>query len=197
MVSAAILIGGHARRLDGRFKPLLSVADRPILARQLDTLARAGVEPVALIGRWSDDDTPPRPVFADAVEDRGALGALYTALLVAATPETVVLAGDMPLVAPALVTALMALGPEEDAVMPRSADGLHPLCGCYRRSAALRLKARLDRGALSVRDAVGDLRVRELGPPELAAIDPNSTMLMNVNTRADYARACAIARGRA
>ena len=83
---------------------------------------------------------------------------------------------------------------DEEAVVPRTADGLHPLCACYRRSVALRLKARIDRGALSVREALQDLRVRELTPDEIGALDPDGTMLMNVNTPADYERARATGR---
>ena len=194
MLSAAILIGGRARRLDGRFKPWLPVGDQPILMRQLDVLALAGVEHIVLIGRWSVAARPPKPVVADAVENAGPLGALYTALLVAPADRTVVLAGDMPLVTAKLVNALFTLGPDEEAVVPRTADGVHPLCGCYRRSAAGRVKARLDRGALSVRDALQDLRVREIAPEDMAALDPDGMTLMNVNTLADYERARATGR---
>ena len=194
MLSAAILIGGQARRLDGRFKPWLPVGDRPILLRQLDTLALAGVEHIALIGRWSVEERPPKPVVADAVEHGGPLGALYTALLMAPGDHTVVLAGDMPLVTPGLVKALFTLGPDEEAVVPRTADGVHPLCACYHRRAAMRLKARLDRGALGVRDALQDLRVREISPEDMAALDPDGMTLMNVNTLADYDRARATGR---
>jgi molybdopterin-guanine dinucleotide biosynthesis protein A len=192
--SAAILIGGRARRLDGRFKPWLPVGGQPIVMRQLDALARAGVEQTALVGRWPVDERPPRPVVADAVENAGPLSALYTALLIAPADRTVVLAGDMPLVTATLVDALFTMAPDEDAVVPRTPDGLHPLCGCYRRSAALRLKARLDAGKWSVREALQDLRVREIVPDELAALDPDGTMLMNVNTPADYERASATGR---
>jgi molybdopterin-guanine dinucleotide biosynthesis protein A len=195
--SAAILIGGRARRLAGQFKPGLRVGDRSILARQLDALVAAGVEHIALIGRWPVESRPPCPAVADAVDNAGALGAVYTALLIAPGDRTLVLAGDMPLVTAQLVRQVMDLGPEVDAVVPRTAAGLHPLCACYRRSIAPRLKARLDRGALRVRDALRDLRVRELGSAELGDLDPDSTMLMNVNTLADYERACATARGRA
>ena len=192
MRSAAILIGGRARRLDGRFKPWLPVGDQPIVLRQLKTLARAGVEHIVLVGRWSVEERPPKPVIADAVEHAGPLGAVYTALLVAPENRTLVLAGDMPLVTPALVDALFTLGPGEEAVVPRTSDGLHPLCACYRRSAALRIKARLDRGELSVRAALRDLRVREIAPEEMAVLDPDGMTLMNVNTLADYERARAI-----
>ena len=194
MLSAGILIGGRARRLNGRFKPWLPVGDQPILMRQLDTLALAGVERIALIGRWLVEGRPPKPVVADAVEHAGPLGALYTALLIAPGDRTLVLAGDMPLVTPTFVNALFTIGPDEEAVVPRTADGVHPLCGCYRRSVALRLKARIDRGALSVREALQDLRVREIAPEDMADLDPDGMTLMNVNTLADYERARASGR---
>jgi molybdopterin-guanine dinucleotide biosynthesis protein len=192
--SAAILIGGQARRLRGQFKPWLPVGEQPIIVHELDALAQAGVEQIALIGRWPIDAQPPRPVFADAMEGAGPLGALYTALLIAPGDRTLVLAGDMPLVAPQLVDALFAAGAQAEAVVPRTADGVHPLCACYRRSAAARVKARLDRGALSVRDALRDLHVTEIGPERLAQLDPDGTMMMNVNTPADYERARATGR---
>ena len=194
MRSAAILVGGRARRLDGRFKPWLSVGGQPIVVRQLHALGRAGVEHIVLVGRWLVDERPPKPVIADAVEQAGPLGALYTALLVAPDDETLVLAGDMPLVTPALVNALFTLGPDEEAIVPRTSDGVHPLCGCYRRSAALRLKARLDLGELSVREALRDLRVREIAPEDMAVLDPDGMTLINVNTLADYERARATGR---
>ena len=161
---------------------------------QLNALVQAGVERIALIGRWPVEAQPPRPVFADAVEGLGPLGALYTALLIAPDDRTVVLAGDMPRIAPQLVDALFANAAEVDAVVPRTVDGVHPLCACYRRSAASRVKARLDRGALSVREALRDLHVTEIGPETLAHLDPDGTMMMNVNTPADYERARATGR---
>jgi GTP:adenosylcobinamide-phosphate guanylyltransferase len=101
VLNAAILIGGRARRLEGRFKPLLPVGGRTMLARQLEALAAAGVENIVLVGRWSAEVRPPVPVFADAMEDGGSLGALYTALLVTPEDRTIVLAADMPFVAAA------------------------------------------------------------------------------------------------
>ncbi len=129
--------------------------------------------------------------------EAGSLGALYTALLVAPAECTIVLAGDMPFVGPRLIDRLGQFGDEDEAVIPRTSHGLQPLCGGYRRSVALRLKAQIDRGALGIRNALAGVRVRELDPAELALIDPDSTMLMNVNTLADYERACRAARDHA
>ncbi len=188
MLSAAILVGGRARRLDGIAKPLLTVGDRSILTRQLAALRFAGIERIVLVGRWRAEVAVCGSSVADAIEG-GSLGALYTALLVATTDPVIVVAGDMPFITAALVRRLTVVPPECDAVVPQDANGWHPLCACYRRSIAMRLKARIDRGELSVRDALGDLTVGVVDAAELARIDPDGMMLMNVNASADYERA--------
>jgi hypothetical protein len=38
-------------------------------------------------------------------------------------------------------------------------------------------------------DLLADVRVRELGPEEIAPFDPDGLLLLNVNTAADMARA--------
>jgi molybdopterin-guanine dinucleotide biosynthesis protein A len=183
--------------MDGQFKPWLPVGGRPILLRQIDALRRAGVEPISLIGRWSVDEPPPAPVFADAIDDAGSLGGIYTALLVAPADGTMVLAGDMPFVEAPLIAELMQRRHDADAVVPTTDAGSHPLCGWYRRSLALGFKARIDRGELRIRDAVAGVRLQSFGPADTTALDADGTMLMNVNTIADYERACQAARHRA
>jgi molybdenum cofactor guanylyltransferase len=167
------------------------------LTRQIEALVRVGVEHIALVGRWRIEERPPAPVFADAIAESGSLGGLYTALLVAPADCTIVLAADMPFVGPALLDRLGQLGREDEAVIPRTDHGLQPLCGAYRRSIAGRLKARIDRGALEIRNALAEVRVCELGAMQLSVIDPDGMMLMNVNTPADYDRACRAARDHA
>jgi molybdopterin-guanine dinucleotide biosynthesis protein A len=147
-----------------------------------------------IIGKWFADERPPVPVFADAIDDTGSLGGLYTALLVAQGDGTVVIAGDMPFVDSPLLAQLTRPEEDEDAVIPVSAAGTHPLCAWYRRSVAPGVKARLDRGDLRVRDAVSALRVRMLDPRTTTTFDPDGTILMNINTIADYERACQVDR---
>lgn len=186
--TAAILIGGRARRLSGTFKSALRVGTRTILQRQLDALAAAGIERVLLVGRPSVGVTHDLPLTGDAIADSGPLGGIYSALLAATTPVVVVLAGDLPFVQPGLLERLVALAPTDDAAVPKT-DRWHPLCAAYRRRVALRLKSRLDRGALRAADALMDMQLRTLNTAELAGIDPTGMMLTNVNTPDDYARA--------
>jgi molybdopterin-guanine dinucleotide biosynthesis protein A len=182
--------------MGGRFKPWLMVGGRPILLRQIDALRGADVEHIVLVGRWSVGERPPAPVIADAIEESGSLGGLYTALLVAQGSGTIVLAGDMPLVETPLVGELIRRRDRGDAVMAVSGDGLQPLCAWYSRSLARHFKSRIERGELRIRDAVADVHVHSFGAADTTALDPDGTMLMNVNSIADYERACEAARHR-
>ena len=175
--------------MDGRFKPSLDVGGRSILMRQIDALRGAAVEHIALIGRWSGDGPPPAMVVADAVGHAGSLGGLYTALLVALGRGTIVLAGDMPFVDARLIGELVHRSERAEVVLPRVGRQWHPLCAWYKRSLASVVKARIDRGELRVRDAIA-------GIEHVDSFEAADTMLMNINTIADYERACATAHHR-
>ena len=187
--SAAILAGGQARRLGGIDKSALAVGTRSILDRQLSLLR--GLTPHILIVA-SDSSRAPDvdvPVVVDRIPGAGSLGGLYTALMAAPTEQVLVIACDMPFLTAPFLMRLAALGVDVDVAVPRSAAGRHPLCASYARGVASHVKARIDRGDLRVRDALDGLDVRELGPDELAAFDPEGLLLLNVNTPDDYARA--------
>ena len=104
MTSAAILSGGHARRLGGQDKRSLLVGGRTILARQLDAL-RPCVGRIFVVGgvtrppeEWLSD-TPVQEV-ADRVAERGPLGGLDAALAAAGDDAVLLLACDLPYVTP-------------------------------------------------------------------------------------------------
>jgi molybdopterin-guanine dinucleotide biosynthesis protein A len=195
-LSAAILIGGQARRLGGCFKPFLDVAGSTILDRQLAALGAAGIDDVLLVGRWPTETPAPRRVVADAIPNSGSLGALYTALLAGTTPAMLVVAGDMPFVSARLLTALATADARAVAVIPRNEGGLQPLCARYARAIAPHLKAEIDNGNLRVRNAVATLRALVVDEQALAAIDAERMMLSNVNTPADYEHAQRVRFGR-
>lgn len=182
--------------MGGRFKPALTVDGQSIVLRQIEVLRAAAVEHIVLVGRWIVEERPAVPMVVDAVEGAGSLGGLYTALLVAPATGTLVLAGDMPLVTAPLITEVVRRRNLADAVIPATRDGLQPLCGWYSRSLARAFKARIDCGKLRIRDAVADVHAHEFDIDEVPALDPDGTMLMNVNTTADYERACEAARHR-
>lgn len=190
-ISAAILAGGRATRFGGADKASLVLGGTRIVERQLAALA-AVARDVRIVAndatRYAGLDVR---VVADVISGAGPLGGVYTALLDARHDRVLVLACDLPFVSTALLERLATESrawEEIDAVVPRSARGLEPLCAVYRKSCTARVKARLERGDLAMTALLADLRVRELGHEGLAPFD-EGTLFENVNTPHDYARA--------
>lgn len=191
MRSAAILVGGTARRLGGRAKNTLEVGNQSILTRQLDALHAAGVSHVAMVGRTTQPPSGAIHPLADAVADAGSLGGLYTGLLAAPTERVLIIAGDLPFLTARFLHRLWQhSGPEVDVVVPRTAEGWHPLTAVYHRRVAARVKTRLDRRALRISELLDALVVDEVRADEVAGYDPDGVLLLNVNTPDDYDRAC-------
>ena len=189
-MDAAILAGGRARRLGGRDKRALRVGPTTILERQLaaldglvDRVFLVGGDPVA-------GDRPLPAVVPDRLPDAGALGGLYTALCEAAGSHVLVVACDLPFVTTTLLARLIGLADGDcDAVVPRSTDGLQPLCAVYARRLAGEVRGRIESDRLKIQDLLGTIRVRELGPAEIAAFDADGRLFFNVNTPNDLAEA--------
>ena len=188
-VAAAILVGGASTRM-GRDKAGLELEGTPAAVR-LARLVDALFGEVLLVGGAPAPGAPGRAV-ADPPGEPCSLRGLVGALGAARAPRVLVLATDLPLATPDLLLALVAF-PEADVVAPRTAAGLEPLCALYRREAALPVaRARLARGALSLQGLLGELSLATLADADLAAVDPDGSALLNVNTPEDLARARAL-----
>lgn len=178
--------------MHGADKPSLIVGERPIVERQIEALRAAGIDEILVVGARKGRALPAGAhAIADAVS-AGPLGGVYTALLAATCPVVIVLAGDMPFVSPELVACLADMGPAE-ATVPHVDGRRHPLCAAYRRRVASRLKARIDRGAWRVTDALDDLQVRDVSAADLESHAAHGMQVMNVNTPDDYREAARLA----
>jgi molybdenum cofactor guanylyltransferase len=190
-VSAAILAGGRARRFGGADKALLPVGRVRIIDRQLAALS-AVADDVRIIC-----NDPERyaalgiRVIPDAIADAGPLGGIYTALLDACRDRVLVLACDLPFVTAALLARLVEesrIADDVDAVVPRSARGLEPLCALYRPQCAPAARDRIMEGTLQAAALLDAVRTRILEPELLAPYDEGA-LFENVNTPHDHERA--------
>jgi molybdopterin-guanine dinucleotide biosynthesis protein A len=188
---AAILAGGQARRLDGQDKSALPIAGVPVLDRQLAALRRLTSRIVIVGGPPDRYDRVGIPVVPDLLPDIGPLGGLYTALR-GASERIIVLACDLPFVTTPFLECLLRTGRDADATVPRTADGLHPLCASYAADAAPRIRRLIDEGVRQVQEALGSLRLHIVEGAALAPYDPDGRLLHNINTPDDYARAIAV-----
>lgn len=197
MCTAAILAGGRARRLGGRDKSRLAVGSLRIIDRQIAVLREVADHVLIVTGERDRYAPLGLPVVDDLVPGAGALGGIYTALVAAPTDQTLVVACDMPFLTAPFLHHLAHAGRDVDVALPRTAEGYHPLCASYARGCAPHLRRQIDAGALKIQDALATLRIREIGPDQIAPYDPDGTLLFNVNTPDDYARALdALARQR-
>ena len=181
-----MLLGGVSERMGGD-KATLPVGGIPGATRVARLLASL-FEEVLLVGGSPPPDAPGRFV-PDAEGPRCALRGLVSALAAADAPRVLVAATDLPLLTADLVLALVAW-PEADAVVPRSADGAHPLCALYARDAVLPLaRASLASGRLAISHVLAAVETAWLEGPDLALVDPDGLALFNANRPEDLARA--------
>ena len=192
MVRGAILAGGGATRFGGRPKGLEEVGGERILDRLARVLTAALGEPPLLVANAPDAPTwrPELRTVSDARPGCGALGGIYTAVVMAPAP-VVCIAWDMPFVSESLVLALAEGLTRHDAMLPESEGrrGVEPLCAAYGPACAEAISGSLDSGDLRAigfhrRIRVGILpldQVRNLADPEL--------VFFNVNTADDLTRA--------
>ncbi|PYR57873.1 MAG: hypothetical protein DMF85_12415 [Acidobacteria bacterium] len=188
-VAAAILAGGRARRFGGADKSALRLGGLRIIDRQLAVLSRVANPILVVANDPARYEGLPVRIVPDAIPDAGAIGGMYTALVESPCDRVLIVACDLPFVSDALLARLIAESDGVDAVVPRSARGVEPLCALYTKRCAGPLAAAIARGERRVAALPGELRVRELGPEILAAYDPDDLLFVNVNTPHDYARA--------
>jgi molybdopterin-guanine dinucleotide biosynthesis protein A len=185
-VAGAVLTGGASERM-GSDKARLAiegVASATRVARCLASIC----EDVVLVGGDPPPDAPGRHV-PDAEGPRSGLRGLVSALATVSAERVLVVATDLPFVTPDLLLALIAW-PEADAVVPRSADGAHPLCALYHRERALAAaRKHLGEQRLALSALLDAIDTRYFGGDDLRAVDPNGVALTNLNTPEDVARA--------
>jgi molybdenum cofactor guanylyltransferase len=216
MASAAILVGGRARRFGGRDKSALVVGGRTILERQLAALAPL-TDDVLLVGSAADvgsatnagsafgpSDGPAKAgphrysegahgyidgahrYVEDRVAESGPLGGLDAALAAARDDAVILLACDMPFVTTAWLAYLLASADGFEAVVPRSDRGYHPLCAVYTRACQATVSERLAERMLAMGGLLETVRTRVIEPEDVERFGPGRRLLANVNTPGEF-----------
>jgi molybdopterin-guanine dinucleotide biosynthesis protein A len=196
-VSALILAGGLSERM-GRDKAWMELGGMPLvehvsrrilpLANELIFSTNRPEQFEALLNRL--------PVAAHLVADRapsaGPLSGIASGLSTAANDLVLVLATDMPFVHLGLLSHMVSLAADYQAVVPRTLDPdsgeliAEPLHACYRRSCVTSITAHLEAGDLRVVSFLPDVRTRWVLPPEIVLFDPDFLSFRNINTPEDW-----------
>lgn len=160
---ALVLAGGEAARLSGADKPQLTIAGRSLLDHVVAAVRDA--ERVIVVG-------PEQPVDGTVVFCReqppggGPVAAIAAGLQISAADVVVVLAADLPFVAPAVPLLLAALPPVGAALLVDESGRANYLAAAWRRASLDSALATLgDPGGASAR-ALTELVPRVLVPDE-------------------------------
>jgi len=195
-LSGVVLCGGTSRRL-GTDKALLRFAGEPLVLRASRLLATVAVD-VRVAGgpHRSLADVLDGTSFAqieDATSHDGAgtavgpLGGIVAGLEAARHELVAVLAVDMPFASSSVFRLMAGLIGHRAAAVPVTTEGSEPLHAVYARRAAPLLRAALEDGTRSVRQAVDQLDVRWVADDEWRSVDPSGAFARNVNDRLDAA----------
>lgn len=186
-----VLAGGGSTRF-GRDKALVEIDGVAMLLR-MHTLLSAVAQQVNVIA-------PPLRYAAlgiacmrDRWEGQGPLAGIITALLASrdsgsAAEWNLIVGCDMPFLTQEwwsyLVERSLASGAE--VVAPRSAQGLEPLCACWRTSAATKLQNAFDGGVRKITEAMKSLEMEVVDEADWKRFDTAGRLFWNMNTAADF-----------
>lgn len=170
----------------GRDKALLPWAGTDLLGHALARLRAVTADVSILCGpvpRYLDRGAP---VEVDRVPGgRGPLAGVLTGLLAAPGRPGLFLAVDLPRVPVALLAWLAERAGGGDAVVPVSPRGPEPLCALYGPGCVEPIRRRMAAGDLRMTAFWPDVRVREVGPAELAAFGDPGDLFRNLNVPED------------
>ena len=135
------------------------------------------------------------PMYPDILPDMGALGGLHAGLTYAGNSTVVCVGCDMPLLQPNLLSHLIALLGDYDAVVPcvqaadRSAPVYQTLSAVYSKQCLPVVDAMLAVGELRVHALYDRINVRIVQPHEWQAFDAQGLSFFNINTPEDFEQA--------
>lgn len=187
-VTGVILAGGLATRLGGRPKGLLR-REGGTLAENARDVLRSVAGSILLV---SNDSEPYAAlgvtIIADRIAGLGPIAGLEASLASASTPWILVVACDMPRLTVPVLTLVRDRDARFDAVVPRVAGRVEPLCARYSRKILPTVRDCIARGELKMSLLLSHLTVDEIDERTLRDVDPELEATANVNTPEDAAR---------
>lgn len=202
-LSAAILAGGRSTRMGVDKARLRLAPDGPTLIELVIAAVRAVADDITIVANDDRLAALGLPIARDTVPNTGALGGIEAAVAHARHDHCLVVACDMPFLAPSLLRALAAAPRDYDVLAPRltvganrqgQSDGVYEtLHAIYGRAALPAIRAQLAAGHYRVIGFFPEVRVRAFPEERVRALDPALRSFFNANTPARLAEARALA----
>jgi molybdopterin-guanine dinucleotide biosynthesis protein A len=186
-----LLAGGKSSRMGTNVdKAFLEFGGQTLLDRGLQVLSSV-CDHVAIVGDPAKfvncESEKCESIVADIFPGCGPLAGIHAALVHSSTVLNLMLAVDMPFVSAELLAFLFAAAEHTEAVitLPRTRQGLQPLCAVYRRDFCGAAEHALRAGKYKIDAAFSGMSVRLIEQGELAAAGFSEESFFNVNTPQD------------
>ena len=206
-VTGVILAGGKSRRM-GQNKALLQLGDDPLIEHVIRHTRRVTDELLLITNNHAEYAHLGLPMHSDRVPDAGALGGIYTGLMRAAHDVVLCVACDSPFLQPKLLSYLVSILGEYDAVMPYTYKETPPshsddqitlqtLCAAYSKRCLPIIELMLQESELRVHALAERADVQRVSPEVWEKFDSDGMSFFNINTPEDFEKANSYMRSQA
>lgn len=195
-ISAAVLAGGHSRRL-GTDKAFLRLQpDSPPLLATIVARLHQVADDVFIVGPYGRGyEVFGVPVVPEEPPDRGPLAGIEAALETARHDRCLIVSCDLPFLNPVLLAWMAALPFDADALVPvlrdtqDRSDRPQSLHAIYRRASLPAVRDLLAHDRRRVAALLSAITVHWLAEVDLRRSDPDLVSFLNLNTPTDLATA--------
>ncbi len=191
-----VLAGGKSSRFGGD-KALAEIAGESMLSRTCGTFKECPFPyKITVVGDPAKYGSLVERCVPDQWPGEGPLAGILTALKESTDCEhnirmNVILSCDMPFLTSEWILELLlrGLASKADVVVPRSHDGMEPLCAVWRTDALEPLTWAFKRGVRRVSEGINLLQAEVLDERDWKRFDNAGRLFWNMNTTADYEEA--------
>ncbi|MFQ6065797.1 MAG: molybdenum cofactor guanylyltransferase [bacterium] len=189
---AIILSGGNNRRML-RDKAFLQIGRKTIIEREIETLSNIFSKILVVTNIQKSYEHLGVKLVSDLVPGKGALGGIYSGLIVSKAKYNFVVSCDLPFLNANLISYMIEISNEHDIIAPKLNGLVEPLHAVYSKRCLAPIKRQLDRNELKIQSFFDEVKVRYLRDSEIKRYDPQGIAFFNVNTEDDLKKARLIA----
>ena len=198
-VTGVILAGGKSRRM-GQNKALIQLGTDTLIGHVIHRMRLVTDELLLITNTPTEYAHLGVPMHGDIIPDTGALGGIYTGLTYASYDTVLCVGCDNPFLVPNLLTYLVSVLGEYDAVMPYTykeipADSdntqitLQTLCAAYAKRCLPIIELMLHKSELRVHALAEHARIQRISPEVWQVFDAEGISFFNINTPEDFEKA--------
>lgn len=187
-MTAIILAGGKSNRF-GSDKAFVKIDGIPLIKRQLNVLRGIFKKIIIVTNRPHKYGFKNIKIIQDIIKNCGPLAGIYSGLMESGSFYNFVLSCDMPFINEALIRYIIKNCDSYDVIIPKVSRKFHPLFGVYSKNCIPVIEEMIRGGRLKISNIFPRLNTRFILKREIERFDKKSLSLVNINTKADLAKA--------